>query len=58
MGKNGISMFMEDNTHVFAKWDKNHQDGTLAGRSVKQKPSGGQGEEFSRKCDEMKSMTF
>jgi len=51
-------MFMEDNTHVFAKWDKNHQDGTLVGWSVKQKPSGGQGEEFSRKCDEMKSMTF
>jgi len=22
MGKNGISMFMEDNTHVFAKMDK------------------------------------
>jgi hypothetical protein len=22
-------MFMEDNTRVFAKWEKNHQEGTL-----------------------------
>lgn len=50
---------MEDNTHVFAEGDKkNLQERTLVGRTVKQKPSGGQENEFSRKCDEMKSMTF
>jgi hypothetical protein len=35
-------MFMEDNTHVFAKRDKNLQEETP---NEKQKPSGGQGEE-------------
>lgn len=52
-------MSMEDNTRVFAERDKKSlQERTLVRRIVKQKPSGGQGEEFSRKCDEMKSMAF
>ena len=53
-------MFMEDNTHVVAKRDKkNLKEGTLFSRNVKQEPSGGQSEEeFSRKCDEMKSTKF
>jgi len=43
----------------FTERDKRKlQEGMLVGRNVKQKPSGGQGEEFCRKCDEMKPMTF
>jgi hypothetical protein len=51
---------MEVNTDVLAKRDKkNLEEGTLVGRDVKRKLSGGEGEEeFSGKCDEMKSMTF